>query len=277
MLTYDERALLYALGRDLAPGARIVDAGCFLGGSTAALALGASERVGQPARVIHSYDLFLVDHSAATHYPELIGDRRLGDDLRPVFEEVVGPDLLEYVETHPGDLLAQRWGGDPVDVLFVDVAKTWELNDHVAHEFFPALVPGRSIVVQQDYVHEWLPWIHITMQLLDRFFERIAVLEGSPSVVFGCTRAIKPRDLPGRLRDLSDDRLEELFERAVRAYAGEDRSILECARAVLLSELQGRDPAVAHLDALRERTADPTPRFETVWRQVRDWAVALPG
>jgi SAM-dependent methyltransferase len=276
MLTYGERALLYSLGRDLKPGMRIVDAGCFLGGSTAALALGASEVLPEPRPVIHSYDLFRVDHSARTHYPTLIGDREIGADLLPVFESVVGEDLLRFVDVHPGDLLEQRWGDDPIDLLFVDVAKTWDLSDHVAHQFFPALVPGRGVLVQQDYVHEWLPWIHITMQLLDRCFERVAVVPGSPSVVFRCTRTVKPADLPVHLRDLPDARLEHLFDDAVAHYDGEDRSILECARAVLLAELHGGDRAVAHLDDLAASTRSPTARFETVWGQVRGWAETLP-
>jgi hypothetical protein len=276
MLTYGERALLYSLGREVRPGTSIVDAGCFLGGSTASLALGVSEAHPEPRAAIHSYDLFVLDHSARTHYGSLIGDREVGADLRPVFDSVVGEDLLRYVEVHAGDILSQRWGGDPVDVLFVDVAKTWDLNDHVAHEFFPALAAGRSVVVQQDYLHEWLPWIHITMQLLDHCFERIAVVTGSTSVVYLCTRAVTARELPEHLRDLPDARLERLFADAVAPYAGEDRSILECARAVLFAELHGGDRAVAHLDELATRTESPTPRFETVWGQVRGWAAALP-
>jgi SAM-dependent methyltransferase len=276
MLTYGERALLYSLGREVRLGTSIVDAGCFLGGSTAALALGAAKALPEPRALIHSYDLFLVDHSARMHYGALIGDREIGADLRPVFDAVVGDDLLRYVEVHPGDLLAQRWGGGPIDVLFVDVAKTWDLSDHVAHEFFPALVPGRSVVVQQDYIHEWLPWIHITMQLLDRSFTRVAVVPGSPSVVYLCTRAVKAADLPRHLRDLPEARLEQLFDDAIAPYAGEDRSILECARAVMLADFHGGDRAVAHLDALKARTEAPTARFETVWGQVRGWAAALP-
>lgn len=276
MLTYAERAALFSLARQVRPGTRIIDAGCFVGGSTACLALGVSERLEHPVPVIHSYDLFLVDYAATTHYPALIGDREVGADLRPVFESVVGGDLLPYVEVHPGDLLAQRWGGAPIDVLFVDVAKTWDLSDHVAREFFPSLVPGRSILVQQDYIHEWLPWIHITMQLLDDFFEPVMVVDGSPSVLFASARQVRVSDLPRHLRDLPDERLEDLFDRAVSPYAGEDRSILECARGVLLAELHGSDRAVAHLDELEARTTAPTARFQTVWRQVRDWAAALP-
>jgi hypothetical protein len=276
MLTFSERALLYALGRDLAPGTAIVDAGCFMGGSTVCLALGASERLLQPAPVVHSYDLFEVDYSATTHYGALVGDRQIGSDLRPVFESVVGEDLLPYVDVHAGDLLSERWIGQPIDVLFVDVAKTWDLNDHVMHEFFPSLVPGRSVVVQQDYVHEWLPWVHITMELLSDHFERVEVIPGSPSVVYRCTRAVKEGDLPRHLRDLPEGRLEGLFDQAVARYEGEERAIIECARAVMLAEFQGSERAIAHLDELASTVAEPTDRFTLVCGQVRGWAAGLP-
>ena len=40
------------------------------------------------------------------------------------------------------------------EVLFIDLAKDWSINDHVARLFFPSLIPGQSVVIQQDYVHE---------------------------------------------------------------------------------------------------------------------------
>jgi hypothetical protein len=275
MLTFGERALLYALGREVEPGSAIVDAGCFLGGSTVCLALGASERLREPAAVVHSYDLFEVDYSAVTFYPGFVGDRTIGADLRPAFESVVG-DLLGYVEVHAGDLLGHHWHGQPIDVLFVDVAKTWELNDHVMHEFFRSLVAGRSVVVQQDYIHEWLPWVHIGMQLLADNFDRVKVVPASPSVVFGCTRAIRQSDLPDHIRDIPEPRLEALFDEAVTPYEGEERAILECARAVMLAEFHGSDRAVAHLDRLSGAVEAPTERFTTAWGQVRGWAAGLP-
>ena len=51
-------------------------------------------------------------------------------------------------------------------VLFIDVAKTWRINDVVIAQFFPKLIPGHSIIIQQDYMWGFGPWIHITMALL---------------------------------------------------------------------------------------------------------------
>jgi hypothetical protein len=276
MLTPLERGLLYSLGRNVAPGTTIVDAGSFLGGSTVSLALGASEKLPEPRRLIHAYDLFRVDYAARLHHPGLVGDREDGEDLRPLFEAVVGPDLLRYVEVHAGDLMSHRWGDEPIGVLFVDVAKSWDLSDHIAREFFPALVPGESVVVQQDYIHEWLPWIHITMQLVAPCFERTAVIPRSSSVVFRCTGEVTPDDLPPSLRELPADHLVALFDQAIQPYQGEERAILECARAVLLGDLYGGDRALAHLDELAERTRRASDRFVIASGEVRSWAGALP-
>ena len=188
----------------------------------------------------------------------------------------MGEDLLRYVQVHKGDLLDIQWdGGAPIDVLFVDVAKSWALNDHVMSEFFPSLVAGRSFVIQQDYVHEWLPWIHIAMELLADHFERVDEVPGSPSVAFACTRRVRPRDLPAELRDLPAPRLEELFDRAARQYEGEDRLILECARAVLLFDLHGRERAIAHLESLGDPGAGGS-RIAAIHPVVLGWAREAP-
>src|SRR5512146_2489264 len=66
MLIPDERKLLFHLASKSYTGAgAIIDGGCFLGGSTTALAAGLEARVersGKPAsQIIHSYDLFEVE------------------------------------------------------------------------------------------------------------------------------------------------------------------------------------------------------------------------
>src|SRR3954452_12269147 len=75
MLSKTERKLLYGLAREYASGdAAIVDAGCFLGGSTAALLAGLRDRgaawAGPP---LASYDLFRVEEYTL---PKFFGDDR---------------------------------------------------------------------------------------------------------------------------------------------------------------------------------------------------------
>src|SRR6266516_238746 len=138
MLSGKERRLLYSLARDYAAeDAAIVDAGCFLGGSTAALLAGVRDRPipwrGPP---VASYDLFRFD-----------------------------ANVMEFSVPHvvrEGDVAEIGWSGGPIDVLFLDALKSWEINDAVLRDFFPSLVPGRSVIVHQDYGWGWLLCIRIS-------------------------------------------------------------------------------------------------------------------
>jgi hypothetical protein len=77
-------------------------------------------------------------------------------------------DLIKH---EAGDFLTKRWTRGPIEVLFIDIAKTQDLNSHIIREFFPHLIPGRSLVVHQDFYHCWHPYIHVTMEALSPYFE----------------------------------------------------------------------------------------------------------
>jgi hypothetical protein len=255
MLLEGELSLLHTLARDRWSGmGRIVDAGCFFGGSTVALAHGLRAAGVAPAKQIASYDLFVMATPYSDAYPELVDGLVPGDSFRPRFDAAVGEELLGYVDVHEGDLTQQRWTGEPIVVLFYDVGMGWALNDHVLREFFPALVANRSILIQQDYIHEMLPWLHISMELLADHFRLVDFVPGTASAVFACTKAIRPGDVPADLRrDLPDAVKLRLFDRAAERFRDGSRGVLECARAVLLHDLGDREGALEHLDRTLER------------------------
>lgn len=70
------------------------------------------------------------------------------------------------VTLHRGEIGGMCRTGGPVSILAVDAAKGAAVADHVAAEFFPALVPGRSVVVQQDYLISVQPWLCAQMVML---------------------------------------------------------------------------------------------------------------
>jgi hypothetical protein len=256
MLSYEERELLYVLARDYARGdGAIIDAGCFLGGSTIALAAGRAEnRRARRGRPIETYDLFELDGSYKHSYPGLVADIGVGESMLPRFEEVLGP-LLEHVAVHAGDICRDPWDGGPVEVLFIDICKSWEINDHVVGEYFPALIPGRSVVIQQDLIHEWLPYLTITMGLFADAFELVDAVPWC-SAVYLSTRAIGAEEIPRRLNDLSAERKLELFDRGAAPFTGEYRGVIEVSRAVLLLNVGRPAEAAAHLEALRAEHPD---------------------
>jgi hypothetical protein len=162
------------LTRNVYSGAgAIVDAGAFVGASAFCLATGLKENavVGEGRPLIHSYDLFVAQDAYVVE--AISRDFRPtapGDSYLDIFERQNG-DHLGLIETHPGDLLSHKWSNGPIEILFIDVAKTRELNTHIVREFFPSLIPEKSIVIQQDFYHLWHPYIHITMEYLKDYFD----------------------------------------------------------------------------------------------------------
>ncbi len=182
MLSYDERALLHWAAREGGPDeGAIIDAGCFLGGST--LALGYGVRARDPARTsarIASFDLFKIGDERervyfAADYPFVVGASTL--DL---YQQTIAP-IADRVTVHSGDIAGGEAWTEPISVLFIDVAKSWDTNDAVLRRFFGALQPG-ALVVQQDLVHFGHPWCAITMELLSDRFEFLGFVPFSSAV-----------------------------------------------------------------------------------------------
>src|SRR5690606_26411107 len=114
---------------------------------------------------------------------------------------------------HEGDLAAFPWDpGTPIEILFIDLAKSWQTNDVLLHQFFPRLRPG-AYVIQQDYHWPHTPWISITMEWLRSSFTYLGSMPWA-TALYRCTQPIDAADLPARLLDLGAARLRELAERA---------------------------------------------------------------
>lgn len=240
MLVPDELRLLNALAADYYSGAgAIVDAGCFLGGSTVALADGLRRnllRRGRPEeKIIHSYDTFAVEEwTIGTYFPE---STQPGESFRSTFDRNVAP-YEPLIEVHAGDIRSMPWSGQPIEILFIDVAKHWTTCDWVTWQFFPSLIPGRSIVVQQDYLyHHWVGWLHVTMELYADYFEYLWDTEVN-SVAFLCRRAI-PKDVlrEKTVESLSTAEKIELMDRAAARFTGVKREMLLSAKKHFLEML----------------------------------------
>jgi hypothetical protein len=244
MLSLEERRLLFWLTSQYHTGAgAIVDGGCFVGGSTIPLAEGlrASGRAG----IVDVYDRFEVEPYMAESYfkAESLAS---GESFRPVFDRYTD-HVADLLRVHEGDLAKTGWRGDPIEILFVDFAKGWGLNDFVVSDFFPALIPGRSLVVQQDFVFAWCPWVALTMEHLADYFEPVAFAEYC-SVVFACVRQV-PSDVEP-VSTLPHEQRMQLMDRAIGRFRGYPRDVLACAKAALLFEHGDREAGDAILAAV---------------------------
>jgi hypothetical protein len=256
MLSKTERKLLYGLARDYASGdGAIVDAGCFLGGSTAALLAGVRDRGdGWTGPPVASYDLFEVEDYTL---PKFFADDpalRPGDSFRGRFDENVSRFDVPH-EVHEGDIVELGWSGGKIDVLFLDVLKSWEINDAVLKEFVSSLVPGRSVIVHQDYGWGGMPWIPITVELMRDSLVLLDWMEWGSHVFFLAGEV--PEDLmENGVAGLEPAAKLELVERAIARSDGWVRGMLEISRAALVAERDGPEAGVAELAALERRYRD---------------------
>jgi hypothetical protein len=235
MLGLEERKLLYHLARNIYRGeGAVVELGAFCGSSTCCLAAGLRDNPLAAGRRIHSYDNFT---ASETYLVDFIRNHfgrhlRLGESFAAIFHEVTAP-FADLIETHPGDLLAQHWPvGVPIEILFVDVAKTLALSAKVLTEFFPHLTPAKSIVVHQDFYHPTAFYLPVVMDFL---MDHFSIIETGRdwSVVFRIETAIPQEKLQlAGLYKFSYSQQHAAFRRMMRRLGAPGRDYLrlsECA------------------------------------------------
>lgn len=250
MLSPDELRLLYALARDYADGSgAIVDAGCFLGGSSAALLAGLRDRDhkwGGPP--LFSYDLFQVeDYTRDTFFAG--HGLEIGDSFRRLYDENIAPFNAPHT-VREGDIIELGWDGGPIDVFFVDILKTWTINKAVHESFFPSLVPGRSLIVHQDYGWGLLPWLHISTELMWESLRRVDMMPFGTHV-FLLERPIDPDVLSLDLeRDIDEHERIRLIDRAIDRNVGEARGMVELSKAMLLGTSGRQEEGLALVSAV---------------------------
>lgn len=186
MLTSQEMAYLYWLGRDYwRDDGHVVEMGPWLGGSTAALASGARDRAAPPSHRIHTFDSFIWHDFMFDRAPLPLAD---GESFFEDFERYIRPydDLIvPHVgalpdEGVPNDAHAKairmpndsavpvvQWReADPVEILFIDGAKSWTGTLRLVDVFHAALMTDRSLVVCQDYKYWGCYWVPMAFELL---------------------------------------------------------------------------------------------------------------
>lgn len=193
MTTTSERAYLYWYGKHIFTGRGcLVDLGCWLGSTTISLAMGlAKNSHARVNRLIHSYDEFIwrsyMENGAKG--ANLEGKFQNGDSFLCEFERRTEP-WRDCIKACPGDLAKIGWHGGTIEFLLIDAMKSWEAASGVVQNFFPALVPGVSVILHQDFAHWYTSWIHPIHFRLREYFEPLYDVPASGSMVFRLIRPI---------------------------------------------------------------------------------------
>jgi hypothetical protein len=116
-LARGELRMLHWLAREFDSDGDIVDAGCFLGGSTLALATGLKANPeSSPERRIHTYDKFMT-------IAECLVDLSAGDSFLPVFRANLA-DYLNLIEIHAAT------SQQPSSPRGISILSSWTYRNH---------------------------------------------------------------------------------------------------------------------------------------------------
>ncbi len=218
MLTPEESQLYHWLGRQVSGDGAVVDLGAYAGGSAARLLSGLA--LSGRGNLLHSYDRF---RSSRAFWARYIPDEPLPDaddaNLLPVVWRHLEP-WSDYVTLHVGDIGDKRWESGSIEILSVDAAKGSAMADHIAAEFFPALVPGRGVLIQQDYLMAVQPWLCAQMEGLRDCFLPLAHVP-KVGMVFLCVAPVTEAALAmGRVDTLTDGKLMSRVREAASWHQG---------------------------------------------------------
>jgi glycosyltransferase involved in cell wall biosynthesis/SAM-dependent methyltransferase len=198
MLTLGDKAVYFHAGRNFGFRGAIVDGGCFVGGTTTALVEGLRKNpIAQAGKsdlrgLIRVYDLFAIDDDyilqhLRDNYPHRNFETKTS--FLPIFEENMRASL-PMLQVRPGDVTANGYPDpEPIEVLGVDFCKAPFITDFMVREFFPRVLPG-GLVLQQDFVHEFHPHIHLSMLRLADHFETYVELKWGGTVAYRCVKPV---------------------------------------------------------------------------------------
>lgn len=154
----------------------IIDLGCWLGSATVSVAKGLEKnlKVTIKDKRIHAYDIFIWEPShnmdASVKGTSLEGRYKQGDSFLDEFVRRISP-WSHSISVYPGDVLKIGWNQRPIEYLFVDAMKSWELTKSIFLNFYPHLIPMNSLVHYNDFAQFYTAWIHLLIYKLKPYFK----------------------------------------------------------------------------------------------------------
>jgi hypothetical protein len=257
MISWEERSFLYWLTSEQWTGqGHVVEMGPWLGGSTVCLAMGMRASGRRSSRRLHVFDNFI--------WRPFMGERAAlpladGESFRSYFEKNLDRfrDLLEVHQESlpdehvPSDPLATairdidkgatslvRWErSEPVEILFIDGAKSWTGMVHLLREMGPALLPRESLIVCQDYKYWGTYWVPLALEMLKDSLELVHVLDAN-TAAFRLVAPLGQAEVDG-LPEFSDLDIAEALRLLDRASAKlEEHDDISGACIVKLSKVR---------------------------------------
>ena len=260
MITDEERRALACFAKNIwdhgAPlNGVIVDGGCYVGASTVALAEGLRHSsLPEPKRHrrIYSYDLFRSTPAMSEHYLKGSG-LKPGDSFLPIFEKNVST-YAGYIDLHAGDIRQASMPAQPVAILFLDILWSWDCTNFVGRNLYPQLEPRRSLLIHQDFVYPFYPWVILSMGQLTAFFDFAYNVRHS-SLVFDIARKIRERDIDDP-RNIPLPAALQIYDELIGRLEGWGQGAIALGKALYLASLNQIEGARRLVDEVAVKFRD---------------------
>lgn len=199
MLQIGERQALYHLAASTYTGeGEIIDAGAFVGGSAYCFGLGLHDNpnVANKAERIHSFDTFIAQNDYYVQFLQtnfFTGFQTTPESAKPLAEIENGYDFegiyrfqtasfKDSITVNKGFVQKFPWPANKlIEILFIDIAKTQRTNDYCVMNYFPAMIPGKTILIQQD-LYTFLGYLHLIMEYFTDYFDVLVPQVGTSRV-----------------------------------------------------------------------------------------------
>ena len=260
MTTRRELCFCESYARECFSGAGIIaDLGCWLGATTYCFARGLTENTAaKENRRIEAFDRFAWDDCwlPVAEAIQMPVKYHAGQSFFQEVQELLSP-YRQIVQLHPGDLLEYVSSQEPIEMLFVDAMKSWPLARKIFSAFFPRLIAGVSVVVQQDFAYHVAGGAmnHLLMWRMRDYFRPIHFVPASASLAFLCTKPIAAADLPNASpTSFSLDEIDEAYDYSLAAVPEERGQLLiEAAKFSFLLERKHDEAALANAKRLLDK------------------------
>jgi predicted O-methyltransferase YrrM len=215
----------------------ILDGGAFLGASTVSLARGLNERCTSKKRRIISIDHFTVQDEyvhAKLHQSGI--NVSYGDSILELYLHNTR-SVRQHIETRAGEATRVGRIQEIVDIAFIDISKTPALNSFISLEWFRRMIPGHSVVIQQDFHSPVFPWIPASMGVAAEYFS-VAVPKVGETAVFRLEKPLPSSVLSkmAAVSALSMDGLRQV-QRIAALFPPEEQHTLELIQCNILAHI----------------------------------------
>ena len=216
----EQRYLAWLTGTQWQDEGHVVEIGPWLGGSTLCLARGMEAARPAARHRLHVFDNFLWRAFMARFVPLPLAD---GESFERDFrantaahsERIVCHALTLPDEPIPGDVQAAAARGteaprlaefswdarEPIEILFVDGAKSWRGMRWLLRCVAPALLPARTLLVCQDFKHWGSYWVPLMMARIQPSLELVHVVRRGSTATFRLRAPLEPSAFEGLVDD----------------------------------------------------------------------------